>query len=141
MSARSIGKEIGFHHGTVSNELNRNQINGVYEPKKADEKFQGRRSQGSFRELKITGDLKDTIVNLLMQKISPEQISGRLKFEGFANISHGSIYTFVWADRESGGKLWTFLRHNGKKRNKRKGVTAGRGCIKNRIDIYLNLHV
>ena len=135
MSARSIAKEVGYHHGTVSEELKRNQINGVYKSKEADEISQKRRSKASYRELKITGELKDMIVNLLKKRLSPEQISGRLKLDAVANISHQSIYAFVWADKKAGGELWKFLRHRGKKYNKRKGKTAGRGCIKNRIDI------
>ena len=77
---------------------------------------------------------------LVQEQWSPQQISGWMRRQagsGQACISHERIYQHVWQDKRAGGGLWRQLRHNGKKYNKRKGLTAGRGCIPNRIDISL----
>jgi IS30 family transposase len=66
---------------------------------------------------------------------SPEQISGRLKEQGKASISHEAIYQYIWENKRSGGILFKQLRHKGKKYNKRSSGKAGRGCIPNRVDI------
>ncbi len=71
---------------------------------------------------------------LTVYQFSPEQIAGRLKMEGVVDISHTRIYQHIWQDREQGGDLYCHLRHRGKKYN-RSGKGAGRGVIKNRIDI------
>jgi transposase, IS30 family len=50
-------------------------------------------------------------------------------------MSHERIYRHVWANKKSGGNLYTYLRRRGKKDNCRGAKTAGRGCIPNRVDI------
>ena len=46
---------------------------------------------------------------------------------GAGSISHERIYQHVWEDKQNGGTLYLQLRHRGKKYNKRKGKTSGRG--------------
>lgn len=62
------------------------------------------------------------------------QISGRLRLRSIL-ISHETVYRHTWADKKSGGELYTNLRRRGKKYNHRGAKTAGRGCIPNRVDI------
>ena len=50
-------------------------------------------------------------------------------------VSHESIYRFIWKDTQQGGLLYQNWHHNGKKYNKRKGKTAGRGLIPNQVGI------
>lgn len=85
----------------------------------------------------MTPDLVSIIESKLReQQWSPEQISGWLSLqEGLETVSAERIYQHVWADKKAGGTLWTHLRHAGKKYNRRKGKTAGRGLIPGRIDI------
>ena len=65
------------------------------------------------------------------------QISGRLKADNIASVSHESIYKMVWKAKKNGDELYKFLRHSGKKYNKRSGKNSGRGLIPNRVDIEL----
>ena len=62
------------------------------------------------------------------------EIVDRLKIEEVL-ISHETIYRMVWADKRAGGILYKYLRHHGKRYNKRSSGKAGRGCIPGRIDI------
>jgi len=64
---------------------------------------------------------------LLRQDWSPEQIAGRLRRDGTLQISHETIYRYVWADRRAGGTLYTHLRGARKQRRKRYGRYDSRG--------------
>lgn len=60
---------------------------------------------------------------------SPEQIARRLGREGSLSISHETIYRHVWADRQRGGMLHTYLRGARKQRRKRYGHYDSRGRL------------
>ncbi len=135
MSERAIARKLNFHHSAINNEIKYNRDVDGYDPIRADVIARKRRFDATKQVFRITGKLKDEVVKLLENGLSPEQISGRLKIEEVMKISHETIYKFIWADKKTGGKLYQLLRHNGKKYNKRDGKTAGRGCIKNRVDI------
>lgn len=50
-------------------------------------------------------------------------------------ISHEWIYQYIWNDKRTGGTLYKHLRCSGKKYNKRRNKSAGRGLIPNRVGI------
>lgn len=135
-SKAAIARLIGVAPSTISRELDRNGGKRGYRIPQAQAKASKRRKEASLTPRKMTPDL----VNLVEEKLtgeqwSPDQISGWLKRHGIANISHETIYRHIWADKKSGGTLYIHLRHSGKKYNKRKGKTSGRGLIPNRTDI------
>jgi len=70
----------------------------------------------------------------LGQYWSPEQITGHLDANGFATVSHESIYQRVYADQRAGGTLHRALRCQ-KQRRKRYGSTERRGKIPNQTSI------
>ena len=73
--------------------------------------------------------------HLIKDQWSPEQIAGRLAFEGLETISHEIIYQRILKDKNAGGTLYTHLRCK-KKRKKRYGsARSARGAIPNRVDI------
>ncbi len=51
------------------------------------------------------------------------------------SISHETIYLHIWENKRSGGKIYTHLRRQGKKYDKRRHGKSSRGHIKNRICI------
>ena len=66
---------------------------------------------------------------MLREDLSPEQIVGRLRFEGVRVMSHETIYLHLWADKENGGTLWRRLRGARKLRRKRYGHNDSRGRL------------
>ena len=60
---------------------------------------------------------------------SPEQFSGWVRLEHDKHLSHESIYLRVWADKNAGGDLYSYLRRRGNN-----GKTS-RDQIKNRVSI------
>ena len=131
-SPSQIARQLSKHRSSITRELKKNSIEGKYEGSQAAAKSQQRR----FRKpTKMTPELVLIVEERLKLQWSPEQISGRLKTEAVANISHETIYKHIWSDKRKGGSLYKHLRHSGKKYNHRSKGAAGRGCIPNRVDI------
>ena len=135
-SRKDIAKAIGVSTSTISRELRKNcdLRNGVYNYELAQRKYETRLK---FRGRKpvFTKEMKNTVISLLEEGYSPEQIKGRSNVEGFAMVSHETIYRWIWDDKRKKGTLYLNLRRRGKKYNKRGNTHAGRGYIPNRIDI------
>jgi len=130
----SIANEVGVHKSTISREINRNSGDRGYRPKQAHQ-FALDNKQQAEKRIKFTPALKQIVIEKIMLDWSPDQISGYLKKDGTADISHERIYQFILADKKAGGTLYTHLRHAGKKRKKRYGTKDRRGQIKNRVSI------
>ena len=137
-SQNKIAKQLQIGQSTISNELKRNSGNRGYRHKQAHEKAIQRRYAASAVKRKMTSSLIIRIAKLIREyKMSPEQISGRLRIQENILISHESLYRYIWSDKKQGGDLYEFLRQRGKKRNKRGNKTAGRGLIPDRVGIEL----
>ena len=136
MSQNQIAKQINISQSTISNELKRNAGLKGYRYQQAQKKAVLRRHEASSQKTKMTPTLIALIEPLIREKkMSPEQVSGRLKLINNIRISHESIYRHIWQDKKKGGDLYKSLRQKGKKRNKRGGIHAGRGLIPDRIGI------
>ena len=128
-SCREIGKQLRIHASTESREWRRNRVRGRYNYIVAQSISEARRHEASARFKKIKNELEEKILAGLYNFGSPEQVSGRLKLEGFL-ISAEAIYQYV---RKNG--LRKSLRHSGKKYKPKKAGEAGMSCIPGRIDI------
>ena len=128
-SCREIGKQLGIHASTVSREWRRNSVRGRYNYIIAQDVSDARRHEASARFRKIKNGLEEKILDGLYNFWSPEQVSGRLKLEGFS-ISAESIYQYI---RKKG--LRKNLRHARKKYKPKKASEAGVSCIPGRFDI------
>ena len=127
-------QQIGVHPSTVGRELARNTGDRGYRPKQANKKALARRKEAN-KTCRMTKHIQARVCEYLLLEWSPEQISGYLKSEGAAWVSHETIYQFVLEDKRNGGALYKQLRHAGKKRKKRYGGSDRRGEIKDRISI------
>lgn len=125
-----IARELGCHRSTIGRELRRNCSisDGRYRASKAQELTNGRRSR-SRRNQQFTLPELEHVNDLLRQRWSPEQISGRLARGSMLSISHESIYRHVWRDKRAGGSLYTHLRCAQKCRRKGYGHYDSRGRL------------
>lgn len=133
LSIRGIARDLECAPSTISRELRRNKGAQRYEPEEAHRKSVRRRQEIIKRRTPITS-IKRAIEMLVAVQASPQQIAGRLKLESIM-ISHETIYKYIWNDKKKGGTLYTHLRHNGKKYNKRSGKNYARGIIPDRVSI------
>lgn len=136
-SLRSIARSLNRDPSVISRELKRNSIGSSYQPMKAHAQYCERKVNAASVPKVMTLELQAIIRSKLELLWSPVQISGRLKSDNIASVSHESIYKMVWKAKKNGDELYKFLRHSGKKYNKRSGKNSGRGLIPNRVDIEL----
>ena len=127
-----IAEILGRNPGTISRELRRNRGQKGYRPRQAHHLALSRRYNKASCRLEDQAWQK--VKALIRKRWSPEQIAGRLAREGSMRISHEWIYQYIYADKRSGGNLYTYLRCQ-KVRRKRYGSYDRRGRIPNQVSI------
>jgi len=115
-SQKEIAVVLAKCKSVISREIKRNTNpkTGKYHHLYAQDMSKIRKER--FRQpKKMTFYLKRTIIFLLQEGYSPEQISGRLKLEGKVTVSHETIYKMIRSDKKAGGTLYKYCRHQLKK--------------------------
>jgi IS30 family transposase len=136
LSMRKIAEKLGRNQSTVSRELGRNTSNeGLYLPDSAQQKMEERREQSKVKFRGITECCISEIKLRLKEYHSPEQISGRMKRDGLATISHETIYQMIYADYQGLRLYQKYLRQGKGKRRKRVSSKSSRGRIVGRVGI------
>lgn len=108
---RQIARNLGRNASSISREIKKNWQNNVPLPYRAAWAM-GRAlkiRRAIHPPYKITGCFSKRIDELLEQKWSPEQISGRLRLEDI-RICHETIYQYVFRNKKLRGELWKNLR-------------------------------
>ena len=103
-----IATVIGVHKSTISREVRRNCGKRGYRPKQAHRLSLNRRRNAVTKQ--ITTETWARIDEKLQQDWSPEQVSGWLKKNTDAEVSHEWIYQHIYTDKRSGGDLYKHLR-------------------------------
>lgn len=134
MTQQEIADAVGTSQATVSRELKRNTGQRGYRHKQAQGKAEERRHNAS-KAVKMTELMIARVDQKLSEKWSPEQISGWLSVEHEESLSHERIYQHIWADKRTGGALYTHLRRQGRRYQKRCNGKTSRGQIRNRVGI------
>jgi IS30 family transposase len=133
-SKQYIANFLDRNISTIKREIIRNSGLRGYRPKQAQEKADKRKSIA--RTQKINREIIAFVEEKIIEKYSPEQISGIMKKKHDVSLSHETIYQLILKDKENGGELYKHLRiNNGKKNRKRYGKKDFRGRIPGRIDI------
>lgn len=125
----AIARLMGRDRSTIGRELARNSSkwDGAYRHTKAQERANGRRSR-TRRKSHFTDANWRLVDRMLRDFLSPEQVSGRLRLEGTLEISHETIYQYVWSKKRRESDLHLSLRQPTKRR-KRYGTYEKRGRV------------
>ena len=133
---KDIAAKIKVHPSTVSREIRRNidEVTGSYE---FDTAYLNTnyRHQNKPKYTVITDKVEKYIRTKLKEHWSPEQIAGRMQYEGLGTISHETIYQFIYRNKANKGRLYKYLRHKNKKYHKRSNTYQRRGTIVGRTMI------
>ena len=90
---------MGRSNSTISDEVKRNSVNGIYDPLKANHKAYVRRQESKYQGMKVVGnrELQAAVDALLYKGESPEDISGRIEFreKKLPRVSKDSIYRYI----------------------------------------------
>lgn len=125
---------LNRHASTIGRELRRNRGLRGYRPKQAQKLCEMRRhSADKYR--KVTSEVREWILTLLMADLSPEQVCGYLVEDKHLRLSHETIYRLIYEDQATGGHWYLKLRHVSKGYRKRYGSYQQRGQIPNRVSI------
>jgi transposase, IS30 family len=125
-SKAGIAKTLNRHRSSIYRELSRNKTK-AYHDKEAQELSEKRQSK-RFRRLDTNGILRQVVCTLLIDKNSPEVISFYLKDmfpkDHSMHISHESIYTWIYEQRDYNGKyiLTRYLFTHRRKRQNRSNI-------------------
>lgn len=132
LSMRSIAELLGVHASSISREFHRNKSGKGYRHNFAHRLAINRRKI-CRKPAKLTPEVKQILRTYLNKRWSPEQISGRLMLEGIFQISHETIYKYIRQNKESGGKLYKYLRR--KRKYRKKYGSLNRHKLSNRVSI------
>lgn len=117
LSIRAISKKLLRHPSTLYREVNRNKEH-VYLPVIAHQKAISRASNGRRGKLDKDGYLRDYVCRSLKKGWSPEQISGRMKYQKLTiYVCPETIYQYVYKSRNK--ELYHCLPYKQPKRYKR----------------------
>lgn len=143
-SQEDIAGVLEKNRSSVNREINRNSVNGVYDPRKAQNKSLVKRSKSKYQCMKIVKhpELVDyTKTNLEDNHWTPEEIAGRWNNENHLGkngkkitVSAPSIYKYLYSNR--GQSLCKYLcskRYT--KRRRKEGGKAKKQLIPNRTSI------
>lgn len=142
LSNRKIAAQLGRASSTINREINRFPSKMEYSPSKAHGLFKKEEfKRGRKRLFDERPELFQEVMDNLIQRLSPEQISKKMKRE-HANeplkwMSHETIYRFIYAQPRGTLKkvLTSFLRRKRRLRRDRSAIHARRGQIPNAISI------
>jgi len=120
-----IAERLGRHRSTIYREIKRNYFTDEEWPEISD--YYGKLAQDMARERRARRKklfrlkaLRDDIVKHLQEGWSPEQIAGRLKYQGSsAYVCHETIYSLVYSKFGQAEELGKHLSRRQKKRKPR----------------------
>lgn len=136
-SPSEIAKALERSESTISRELSRHRVNGVYMAKLAQAEAQRRRRERPLIRKLDRPDIRDAVQDGLVARWSPEQIAGRLQQrfpkQPERHVSASSMY--LWMKRQGPQRQhWEqYLRRRGRRPyHPRKPATNAARPIKNR---------
>jgi transposase, IS30 family len=132
----AIARKLCRAKGSVSEEIRRNKVRGIYTAQKAEEKLYHRYWRARHEHLKVA--MSDTLRHYVEEKIrrfwSPENIAGRIKYveTHLPSVGKDAVYAFVKS--VYGRNLEQFLWYKDKKRKPHvsRSIIDGRRFIDDR---------
>jgi len=136
-SERDIAHTLRRDPSSISREINKNSVNGQYDPAKAHHKAYVRRKYSKYQGMAIreNRELEKYIARKIRCYWSPEEIAGRLKLENGEKsvITTKTIYEYLYSPY--GQHLCKYLKYKRCKKKRKKKIKSVKEIIKNRIFI------
>lgn len=134
-SLRTIAQEMGRSPNTISYEIRKNAVRGVYQPQKADAKARVRKRFRKLQWSKINADpqLEKVVIRCLKKYWNPGEISGwlkRVKRHGY--VSKTALYEWL---RTSRGERYCVYLYSKRTRVKKRKPKTKKVMIPNRTGI------
>ena len=147
LSNKECARRLVRHPSTIGRELKRNRFEKnllgeiIYEPLHAQWKTEERKQRAWRAKHPLKNkDVYAFVREKLHDGWSPEQIAGRLRLlhpdDKHWQITHETIYQFIYHQDNKEDELWEYLRRKQKKRRKQKGRKVHRARIPDRVSIH-----
>lgn len=143
-AVRSIAEFLGRSPNTISREIRKNSVQGIYDAKKAKHKAYVKRWRAKSQCLKVamSSFLCVFVEEKLEKKWSPKQISGHLKRQYGINCSSKAIYKFAESRGLDYQLFWGWNNMKGGwKRGRWKTAKDGRSFIEERPERVGSGHI
>lgn len=141
-SLRSIAKVLGRSHGSLSRELKKNPVRGVYDPVKANTKAQVRRQKSKYQGMKVREKpgLEAYVEEHMRAHWSPEIIAGCWNKQTGDTLKAETIYKYLYS--KFGQHLCCFLKYKryDKRRIRLRTKKTPAPHIPNRVSIEKRPH-
>jgi IS30 family transposase len=142
-SIREIARRLQRSPASISDELKRNKVDGIYHSIHAHKATEERKLNSHKKYLlKTRSTLRAYVLEKLELGWSPEQIAGRLRKEIREGtrpqeeyINHESIYQYIYDEEQRALRLWEFLPRSHKKRKRWLGRRSWSVKIPRRVSI------
>jgi len=137
-SDREIAKRLWRHNSTISKEIERNSVRGIYSASKAKHKAYVRRHtiQKSLKKIRVNDELEDYIRRKTKDDRTPEMIAWRWNRKGLElKISTPTIYKYIYS--RFGYDLLEHLYHRRNWRRRRHSHANKKWGIKQRVFVDL----
>jgi IS30 family transposase len=132
---------IGRDASVVSREIRRNGGKGAYRAHAAEDSAKEQRARPKYRKIDADPGLKERVMSDLRKSWSPEQVAGRLRFDGGAGdrrttISHEALYQWIYAlpkgELAKSGIMLRTKREMRKPRGREQRARKSSGCGRSR---------
>lgn len=135
-SLREIAKALGRSPNTISYELKRNSVDGIYDPLQAKQKSRVTRRSRRYQQYKIERDaaLRAYIVTGLEAGWNPDEISGAMK-QTKQPFYVGKTVIYDWLYSSYGQPYCQYLPSAHYKPKKQRAKTTERGTIPDRVSV------
>jgi IS30 family transposase len=118
LSISEIAKRLSRHRSTIYREIERNKEEGAYLPGVSQLKREERAKASHPGKLETNGILRAYVIQSLKKGWSPEQISGRMKFNKLSYYAcPETLYQFIYQSKTEA--LYSYLPYKRPKRRKR----------------------
>jgi IS30 family transposase len=141
LSYREIGRRLGRPASTVSREVRRNSVRGVYRAHLAAREARERARRPKPAKLAVSDELRGWVQQKLRKNWSPEEISARLRLEfpdrPEMRVSHETIYQSLYVQGRGAlrRELAAHLRTGRSLRRPRRAAGTGQGKIPGMVNI------
>jgi IS30 family transposase len=141
LSYREIGRRLGRPASTVSREVRRNSVRGVYRAHLAAREARERARRPKPAKLAVSDELRGWVQQKLKKNWSPEEISARLRLEfpdrPEMRVSHETIYQSLYVQGRGAlrRELAAHLRTGRSLRRPRRAAGTGQGKIPGMVNI------
>ena len=139
ITRQKVAEFLQCSESAISQEVKRNSYFGKYGASKAQDAANGRKKKSKKRPVLEDPEIGAYIEARLKEGWNPDEIAGRSKLDPkLRSVSRGSIYNYVYSEKNRVKELWKLLRFKRSKPKKRSYHInkSKRGGIPGRVSIH-----